>query len=250
VRVTFEDKPLLSDIVFLRAWVAVDIPQLHNTMTNLLAPVVTPTNAAAVSRKGHNKQQQEEDAAAAAAAAAPAAAVARSTPAAAAAAADAGDTFSPAAAFAGARPGFVFKKGPQGLGYYKDLNPKGLNPPAATAAATSLNSGVSAEGTTAAAAGPGGWVGMRTVAELRREAGVGAPRVSDSLYKKIERAPRVFNPLKVPAKLQAALPFKTKPKVVSVLHCYIFTCNMLLLSCEDQLIQLLYECQNCACNTC
>jgi ribosome biogenesis protein BMS1 len=58
---------------------------------------------------------------------------------------------------------------------------------------------------------------MRTVAELRRQAGVGAPREADSLYKKIERAPRVFNPLKVPAKLQAALPFKTKPKVVSVL---------------------------------
>jgi hypothetical protein len=56
---------------------------------------------------------------------------------------------------------------------------------------------------------------MRTVAELRRAAGVGAPRETDSLYRPIERAPRVFNPLKVPAKLQAALPFKTKPKLVS-----------------------------------
>jgi hypothetical protein len=36
-----------------------------------------------------------------------------------------------------------------------------------------------------------------------------------SLYKPVERAPRVFNPLKVPAKLQATLPFLTKPKVVS-----------------------------------
>jgi ribosome biogenesis protein BMS1 len=66
---------------------------------------------------------------------------------------------------------------------------------------------------------------ITTLAELPREAGVGAPREADSLYKKIERAPRVFNPLKVPAKLQAALPFKTKPKVVSgVLQYYVTWC--------------------------
>jgi hypothetical protein len=29
VRITFEDKPLLSDIVFLRAWVAVDTTCQH-----------------------------------------------------------------------------------------------------------------------------------------------------------------------------------------------------------------------------
>ncbi|KAF6264611.1 hypothetical protein COO60DRAFT_73335 [Scenedesmus sp. NREL 46B-D3] len=218
VRVTFEDKPLLSDLVFLRAWVAVDVPQLHNTMTNLLAPAAAPANAAAVSRKGHNRQQQQDDdnaiaadsSRAAAAAAAPAAAAT------AAAAGDGGGEFSPAAAFSGARSGCVFKKGPQGLGYYRDVNPKGLNPAAAAPAGSgSLNpdAGLNPAGGAAAAAGPGGWVGMRTVAELRREAGVGAPRQPDSLYKRIERAPRVFNPLKVPAKLQAALPFKTKPKV-------------------------------------
>ncbi len=43
---------------------------------------------------------------------------------------------------------------------------------------------------------------MKTVADLRREAGVGAPRVSDSLYRNIERAPRKFNPLKIPKTLQ------------------------------------------------
>jgi ribosome biogenesis protein BMS1 len=216
VRITFEDKPLLSDIVFLRAWVAVDIPQLHNTMTNLLAPVVAPTNAAAVSRKGHSRQQQQQEEEQVAAAAA-----IDSSKAAAAAAAAAVDgvDFAPAAAFAGSRLGFVFKKGPQGLGYYKDLNPKGLNPHPAAALnpnhinpAGELNPAADASG---GGLNPGGWVGMRTVAELRREAGVGAPREADSLYKKIERAPRVFNPLKVPMKLQAALPFKTKPKVVS-----------------------------------
>ena len=43
---------------------------------------------------------------------------------------------------------------------------------------------------------------MRTVAQLRRELGVGAPRDSDSLYKPIERGPRKFNPLKIPKSLQ------------------------------------------------
>jgi ribosome biogenesis protein BMS1 len=37
-RATFEDKPLLSDIVFLRAWVAVELPRFYNPVTNLLAP--------------------------------------------------------------------------------------------------------------------------------------------------------------------------------------------------------------------
>ena len=37
-RATFEDKPLLSDIVFLRAWVALDLPRFYNPVTNLLAP--------------------------------------------------------------------------------------------------------------------------------------------------------------------------------------------------------------------
>ena len=55
-----------------------------------------------------------------------------------------------------------------------------------------------------------GWTGMRTVAQLRRELGVGPPRDLDSLYKPIERAPRKFNPLKIPKTLQAQLPFKTK----------------------------------------
>ena len=55
-----------------------------------------------------------------------------------------------------------------------------------------------------------GWSGMRTVAQLRRELGVGAPRDSDSLYMPIERAPRKFNPLKIPETLQALLPFKSK----------------------------------------
>lgn len=37
-RASFEDKPLLSDIIFLRAWIAVDLPRFYNPVTNLLAP--------------------------------------------------------------------------------------------------------------------------------------------------------------------------------------------------------------------
>ena len=44
---------------------------------------------------------------------------------------------------------------------------------------------------------------MRTVAQLRREAGEGAPRQRDSLYRPVERRPRRFNPLKIPTSLQA-----------------------------------------------
>lgn len=65
-------------------------------------------------------------------------------------------------------------------------------------------------GTTKADVPKDGWAGMRTVAQLRRELGVGAPRDTDSLYKPIERAPRKFNPLKIPKTLQAQLPFKSK----------------------------------------
>ncbi len=44
-RATFEDKPLLSDIVFLRAWIAVDLPRFYNPVTNLLAPPITVSRA-------------------------------------------------------------------------------------------------------------------------------------------------------------------------------------------------------------
>lgn len=43
---------------------------------------------------------------------------------------------------------------------------------------------------------------MKTVAQLRRELGIGAPRNTDSLYHQIERTPRKFNPLKIPKSLQ------------------------------------------------
>ncbi|QCD88478.1 ribosome biogenesis protein BMS1 [Vigna unguiculata] len=56
------------------------------------------------------------------------------------------------------------------------------------------------------------WKGMRTVAELRREHNLPVPVNKDSLYKKIERKHRKFNPLVIPKSLQASLPFASKPK--------------------------------------
>uniref|UniRef100_A0A0A0K8M0 Ribosome biogenesis protein BMS1/TSR1 C-terminal domain-containing protein n=1 Tax=Cucumis sativus TaxID=3659 RepID=A0A0A0K8M0_CUCSA len=56
------------------------------------------------------------------------------------------------------------------------------------------------------------WQGMKTVAELRKEHNLPIPLNKDSLYKPIERQKRKFNPLVIPKSLQAALPFKSKPK--------------------------------------
>jgi ribosome biogenesis protein BMS1 len=40
----------------------------------------------------------------------------------------------------------------------------------------------------------------------------------NSTYKAVERTPRRFNPLKVPQKLQAALPYASKPKLMKPQH--------------------------------
>ncbi|KAK4254819.1 hypothetical protein QN277_007910 [Acacia crassicarpa] len=56
------------------------------------------------------------------------------------------------------------------------------------------------------------WQGMKTVAELRKDYNLPVPVNKDSLYKKIERMPRKFNPLVIPKSLQEALPFASKPK--------------------------------------
>lgn len=56
------------------------------------------------------------------------------------------------------------------------------------------------------------WKGIKTVAELRREKNLPIPSNKDSLYQPIKRRPKKFNPLVIPDKLQAALPFSSKPK--------------------------------------
>ncbi|KAG0473265.1 hypothetical protein HPP92_015122 [Vanilla planifolia] len=58
------------------------------------------------------------------------------------------------------------------------------------------------------------WKGMKTVTELRIENNISVPHNKDSVYKPVERKPRKFNPLVIPSKLQAALPFASKPKTL------------------------------------
>ncbi|KAG9403175.1 Glycoside hydrolase 2 (Mannanase, beta-galactosidase) [Aphanomyces cochlioides] len=56
------------------------------------------------------------------------------------------------------------------------------------------------------------WRAMKTMRELRAANKLPIPVNPDSVYKPIVRPKKVFNPLKVPAKLQAQLPFASKPK--------------------------------------
>ncbi|KAK7690130.1 hypothetical protein QCA50_006779 [Cerrena zonata] len=60
----------------------------------------------------------------------------------------------------------------------------------------------------------GSWSGMRLTGQVRRDEGLKAPLDVNSTYKKIERAPRRFNTLKIPKKLQAELPYASKPKLM------------------------------------
>ncbi|KAH7885113.1 DUF663-domain-containing protein [Phlebopus sp. FC_14] len=58
------------------------------------------------------------------------------------------------------------------------------------------------------------WSGMRLTGQIRREEGLKTPLNVNSRYRPIDRIPRRFNRLKVPKKLQAALPYASKPKVM------------------------------------
>ena len=58
------------------------------------------------------------------------------------------------------------------------------------------------------------WKGMRLTGQIRRDEGIKTPLNANSTYKKVERPPRRFNPLVVPKKLQASLPYASKPKLM------------------------------------
>ena len=62
------------------------------------------------------------------------------------------------------------------------------------------------------------WEGMRLTGAVRREQGLKTPANVNSTYKPVERPARRFNPLKVPKKLQAALPYASKPKLMKPQH--------------------------------
>lgn len=60
-----------------------------------------------------------------------------------------------------------------------------------------------------------GWKGMRLTGQIRREEGVDTPLDPNSAYRTVERSTRRFNALKIPRKLQADLPYASKPKVMN-----------------------------------
>ncbi|RKF62229.1 Ribosome biogenesis protein BMS1 [Erysiphe neolycopersici] len=55
-----------------------------------------------------------------------------------------------------------------------------------------------------------GWTGMRLTGEVRVAEGLRVPHDKNSVYRPIERVSRNFNPLKIPQKLAAELPFKSQ----------------------------------------
>merc|ERR1719516_905696 len=59
------------------------------------------------------------------------------------------------------------------------------------------------------------WVGMRTVAEIKRENNIRNEVNTDSLYKEVKRDPKVSNPLQIPRNLQEELPYNLKPKIIA-----------------------------------
>ncbi|KAF7325702.1 hypothetical protein MKEN_00420400 [Mycena kentingensis (nom. inval.)] len=59
------------------------------------------------------------------------------------------------------------------------------------------------------------WSGMRLTGAVRRAEGIKTPLQVNSTYKRIERPERRFNPLIVPKKLQAALPYASKPRTMA-----------------------------------
>ncbi|KAF8552742.1 DUF663-domain-containing protein [Imleria badia] len=58
------------------------------------------------------------------------------------------------------------------------------------------------------------WQGMRLTGQVRRDEGVKTPLNVNSHYKPVERPPRRFNPLKITKKLQASLPYASKPRAM------------------------------------
>jgi ribosome biogenesis protein BMS1 len=63
-----------------------------------------------------------------------------------------------------------------------------------------------------AMSGTDGWFGMKPKAQLQIETATPIEVNPDSIYKPIERTERKFNKLRVPKKLEEALPYASKPK--------------------------------------
>ena len=59
---------------------------------------------------------------------------------------------------------------------------------------------------------------MRLTGRVLREEGLKTPTNVNSTCKRVERPARRFNPLKVPKKLQATLPYVSKQKLMKAQH--------------------------------
>jgi len=57
------------------------------------------------------------------------------------------------------------------------------------------------------------WNGVRTIRDIRRQDRIPIPTRKDSEYKPIQRSAVKFAPLRIPKKILAELPFKSKPKL-------------------------------------
>jgi len=58
------------------------------------------------------------------------------------------------------------------------------------------------------------WTGMRLTGQVRHDEDLKTPQNVNSTYKPIDRPARRFHPLQVPKKLQATLPYASKPKLM------------------------------------
>jgi hypothetical protein len=172
----------------VRGLLQVDVPKLYNPVTNLL---VQPGKAVRATRTLHRKGKGSAEKADASAQ--PLMSAGSAGPGAELPGPPQAGGFAPAAQFSGPRQGFVFKSGPQGLGYYADAQ----TGPTITAAVHSPAAAPARDPATTANGADSGWVSMKTVAQLRRERGEGAPRHSDSLYRPIVRPVKKFHALKV-----------------------------------------------------
>ncbi|KAI9798478.1 MAG: Glycoside hydrolase 2 (Mannanase, beta-galactosidase) [Piccolia ochrophora] len=57
---------------------------------------------------------------------------------------------------------------------------------------------------------PHGWQGMRLTGQIRKDEGLDTPQQKNSKYRPVERPTRHFNPMRVPRRLAADLPFKSQ----------------------------------------
>ena len=183
-RATFEDRILMSDIVFARTWVPVEPKPLYVPVTSLLdGPVAPPVPPP----PGPRRAVEAEDGAEA------------------------------AEGGGGSVDGDELEDGEEeeegGGGGSDDGGMEGDD--AMDGGGSADGSGVASGAPAVSVPGPGdvsGPVLMRPLRELRRLHGVSVVPNRDSEYKPIERQPRKFNPLHIPKKLAAALPFASKPK--------------------------------------